>query len=91
MNATLINSKLDNTSVVNKSKALLETNSIIALPTYLYSVEDVKKIVKDLDNLIDLVIFYPSKKELSTSDLSLIDTFENDKHVYLLNTIKFIK
>ena len=72
-----------------KCISLLENNSIVGFDLASYKVQDILKLIPELNDMADTIVFYPSKTEFSIYD-SDIQVDENDERLYFLNTIKFI-
>jgi len=89
MEATFISNKFPVNELKGKCTSLLETNSILGFDLNSYAVKDILKLISELNDMADTIIFYPSQSEFSIYD-SDIEPKENDERLYLLNTIKFI-
>lgn len=89
MESTFISTLFPLNELKGKCTSLFESNSIVGFDLDIYKLENILKLITELNDMADTVIFYPSKNEFSIYD-SDIQVSEEDERVYLLNTIKFI-
>ena len=89
MESTFISTLFPLNELKGKCISLLENNSILGFDLASYKVQDILKLIPELNDMADTIVFYPSKTEFSIYD-SDIQVDENDERLYFLNTIKFI-
>ena len=89
MESTFISTLFPLNELKGKCISLLENNSIVGFDLASYKVQDILKLIPELNDMADTIVFYPSKTEFSIYD-SDIQVDENDERLYFLNTIKFI-
>jgi hypothetical protein len=89
MESSFISTLFPLNELKGKCISLFETNSIVGFDLTYYKVQDILKLINELNDMADTVVFYPSKTEFSIYD-SDIQASDNDERLYLLNTIKFI-
>ena len=90
MNAVVLTTKLEEEEMKGKLSSVLEDNNVIVLPVSLYTESYILRVIKQLGNAVDLMVSYPSRKEFATKNLEELEIPKGDKHIYLLQTIKFI-
>jgi len=89
MESTFISTLFPLNELKGKCISLFENNSIVGFDLTSYKLKDILKLIPELNDMADTIVFYPSKTEFSIYD-SDIRVDENDERLYLLNTIKFI-
>lgn len=89
MESTFISTLFPLNELKGKCISLFETNSIVGFDLTSYKLKYILKLIPELNDMADTIVFYPSKTEFSIYD-SDIQVDENDERLYLLNTIKFI-
>jgi hypothetical protein len=91
MNVAFFKTKYDTDTLANKCIELFKTHSIVGMPLGLYSDKEIIEAIKRLGDIVDLAVTFPSQKEFATYKLSSITPNEDDKFIYLLNSVKFIE
>jgi len=91
MNSTFFTSKFDSNELTNKCKVLLENTAVVGFSLSTYSIQELKKVLSQLDYKFDVIVMYPSGKEYSVLDINSIDNTQKDNHLYILNTNHFIE
>jgi len=89
METTFISTLFPLNELKGKCISLFENNSIVGFDLTSYKLKDILKLIPELNDMADTIVFYPSKTEFSIYD-SDMQVDENDERLYLLNTIKFI-
>lgn len=89
MESTFISTLFPLNELKGKCISLFENNSIVGFDLTSYKLKDILKLIPELNDMADTIVFYPSKTEFSIYD-SDMQVDENDERLYLLNTIKFI-
>lgn len=89
METTFISTLFPLNELKGKCISLFENNSIVGFDLTSYKLKDILKLIPELNDMADTIVFYPSKTEFSIYD-SDMKVDEDDERLYLLNTIKFI-